>query len=149
LAAARRHYAAALAIYPGIGARLGEANVQKALGDLALREGHRDEALDLLGAALTTYRAIGARLGEAGTYMMLGRATDDVAHFERALALHAEIESAYDVAVDSYYYGLSQRKLGDPQKAASLLSQARDIWRQIGLPAYAQIAQNELDGLGK
>ncbi|MCB9119602.1 MAG: hypothetical protein H6640_07725 [Caldilineaceae bacterium] len=38
LGEARRRYEAALAIYPQIGARLGEANVQKALGDLALRE---------------------------------------------------------------------------------------------------------------
>ena len=148
LAAARRHYEAALAIYPGIGDRLGEANVRKALGILAVREGHLDEALHFLAAALTVYQAIGERLGEAGTYMALGRATDDAAHFERALALHAEIESAYDVAVDSYYYALSQRKRGDQQKAAPLFSQARDIWNRIGLPAYAQIAQDELDSLG-
>jgi len=64
------------------------------------------------------------------------------------LALHAQIQSAYDVAVDSYYYGLSQKKRGDKQKAAALLIQARDIWTQIGLPMYAQIAQDELNGLG-
>ncbi|MBM4458369.1 MAG: hypothetical protein FJ011_11480 [Chloroflexi bacterium] len=148
LAAARRHYEAALAIYPGIGDRLGEANVRKALGILAIKEGHGDEALRLLNAALTSYREIGERLGEAGTYMVLGRATDDAAYFERALALHAQIQSAYDVAVDSYYYGLSQKKRGDKQKAAALLIQARDIWTQIGLPMYAQIAQDELNGLG-
>jgi tetratricopeptide (TPR) repeat protein len=149
LAAARRHYEAALAIYPGIGDRLGEANVRKALGDLALREDDLAAARRHYEAALALYQRVGSLLGEAGTYVGLGRATDDPAYFERALGIHARIKSIYDVAVDSYYYGLLQKRRGDKQKAAALLSQASDIWRRIGLPAYAQIAQDELNGLGE
>ncbi|MBK8796215.1 MAG: hypothetical protein IPM07_07470 [Anaerolineales bacterium] len=62
----------ALAIYPDIGARLGEANVQKALGDLALREADLGEARRRYAAALAIYPDIGARLGEANVQKALG-----------------------------------------------------------------------------
>ena len=139
--------AAALASARRCDDRAGEANVLQALGDLALREADLAAARGHYEAALAIYRQIGGLLGEAATYVGLGRATDDSDYFRRALTIHTRIKSTYDVAVDSYYYGISQKKRGDSSEASTLLTQARDIWYRIGLAPYAQAAQRELDSL--
>jgi tetratricopeptide (TPR) repeat protein len=147
LAAAGEQYRAALADFQAIGSRLGAANTRKALGDLALLDGNPEQAVTSINEAIEAYRQIGSRLGEAGAYVSLGRATDDPNAFERAIAIHTDIQSACDVAVDSYYYGLSMIKLGNPAKATGLLTTASDIWQRIGLLQYAQAAQQVLQQL--
>ena len=147
LGEARRRYESALAIYPQIGARLGEANVLQALGDLALREADLGGARRRYESALAIYPQIGARLAEAAVYIGLGRLTDEEHYFERALAIHAQIRSYYDFAVDSFYFGRSQAKLGNNSRARELLETARKIWVEIGLPSYAQVAQQSLDSI--
>jgi tetratricopeptide (TPR) repeat protein len=146
LAGARPRYEAALALYPQLGDRLGEANVQKALGDLALREGNRELAVTLLQKAIGQYRRISDRLGEATALNVLGKATDNPEYFEQAILLHTQIQSVYGVAVDSYYFGLSQNKLGNHKKAHELLTRAGELWRSIGLEVYAQMAEKQRAG---
>ena len=123
-----------------------QADILKTLGDLALREADLAQARQRYEAALRIYPAIGARLGEAGAYTALGRATDDAQYFERAIQLHEAIRSAYDVAVDKYYFGRSQMKLGNSNRGRALLAEARDIWRSIGLDVYARMAEEAAAG---
>ncbi|MEI6429333.1 MAG: tetratricopeptide repeat protein, partial [Pseudanabaena sp. ELA607] len=64
---ALERYGSALSFYREIGARLGEANTLKAIGDVLQFLDRRTEALERYEAALSFYREIGARLGEANT----------------------------------------------------------------------------------
>jgi tetratricopeptide (TPR) repeat protein len=72
LRASRARLAAALTAALRCRDRGGEANVQKALGDLALREDDLGEARRRYAAALAIYPDIGARLGEANVQQALG-----------------------------------------------------------------------------
>ncbi|MGH3940287.1 MAG: tetratricopeptide repeat protein [Pseudonocardiaceae bacterium] len=74
----------ALPIYRRIGARLGEANAIKALGDVAMAQDRYEDAAEHYGQALPIYRQIGARVGEANT--LLSRARLANATGERGLA---------------------------------------------------------------
>lgn len=73
LPAARMHYEAALAIYPAIGARLGESNVRQGLGNLALAEGYPVQAFEHHRAALEIHEAISNRLGVGSALRYMGR----------------------------------------------------------------------------
>jgi tetratricopeptide (TPR) repeat protein len=104
LGEARVRYAAALAIYPQIGARLGEANVQAALARVELLEGQDDHALHLLGRALDFYQSVNDR---------------------------------YNIAAALANFGLTLRGQDRQEEAAPLLRQAADLFEQIDLPQYA------------
>ncbi|MCB1022450.1 MAG: tetratricopeptide repeat protein, partial [Acidobacteria bacterium] len=69
---AAQRYEDALPIYRNIGARLGEANCVKALGDVARRQARYQDAAQRYEDALPIYRNIGARLGEANTHLSIG-----------------------------------------------------------------------------
>ena len=62
-------------------------------------------------------------------------------------SIEAHIQDTFSVARDAYYYGLSQQKQGQTARAVDLLTQARDLWRQIGLEVYADYAQQALHEL--
>jgi tetratricopeptide (TPR) repeat protein len=97
-------YQQALKIYQEIGARLGEANTLKAIGDVLQFLDRTSEALERYEQALAFYRDIGVReaappehrLGEAYTLKAIGdvlqflkRSSEALERYEQALALRA------------------------------------------------------------
>jgi len=137
-------YAAALELFRAVGDRLGEANVQKALGDLARREDRLGEARKHYEAALAIYQDIGARLGEANTLAGLsrlalreGREEEARALLQQAVDRHVAIDDRYSVAADLGNFGLALREMGRQEEARPYLLQAAEIFAQIGLSELA------------
>ena len=123
---------------------LGEANVQKALGDLALREADLGEARRRYEAALTIYPVIGARLGEANVNLSLGdlcRQTKDPErawrHYLLAQRFCARIQDRYSVARVLYRQGDWHAEQGHAADARGLYVQAIELWSSIGLANLA------------
>jgi tetratricopeptide (TPR) repeat protein len=83
---AERLYEDALPLYRQIGARLGEANVLKARGDVAGRQARYQDAERLYEEALPLYRQIGFRLGEAHVLKARGVVAARQAHYQDARA---------------------------------------------------------------
>ena len=139
----RARYGRALERARSCGDRLGEANVQQALGDLALREDRLGEARKHYEAALAIYPAIGARLGEANTLAGLSRLAlregreEARALLQQAVDLHVAIGSRYSVAADLGNFGLVLRDMGRQEEARPYLLQAAEIFAQIGLSELA------------
>ncbi|GIK75747.1 MAG: hypothetical protein BroJett021_47350 [Chloroflexota bacterium] len=124
--------------------RGGEANVQKALGDLALREDDLGEARRCYEAALAIYPQIGDRLGEANVLAALarvelleGQAERAMILLTRALNFYQSINDRYSIAVALYYFGFDLLRLDRRDDAAPLLLQAAGLFEEIGLPQYA------------
>ena len=141
---ARARYEEALPIYRTIGARLGEANCIKSLGDVHVQLAEYPAGRARYEEALPIYRTIGARLGEAGSYLGLARAGGGPDFYEHATRLHAEIGSSYDVAVDAYYYGLWLRDQERGAEALAQFAQAEEIWRRLGLTGHADTAAQQI-----
>jgi len=140
----RARYGRALERARSCGARLGEANVQQALGDLALREARLGEARKHYEAALAIYPAIGDRLGEANTLAGLsrlalrqGREEEARALLQQAVDRHVAIDDRYGVAADLGNFGLVLRDMGRLEEARPYLLQAAEIFAQIGLSELA------------
>ena len=147
-------YAAALELFRAVGDRLGEANVQQALGDLALREDRLGEARKHYEAALAIYQDIGDRLGEANTLAALsrlalqqGRDEEARALLQQAVDLHAAIGSRYDVAADLGNFGLVLRDLGRLEEARPYLLQAAEMFEVIGLHDRAERHRQAAQGV--
>ncbi len=88
----------ALPIHRQIGDRLGEANVIKALGDVALQQDRYDDAAQHYEQALPIHRQIGDRLGEANTLgsrarlsIATGEREDAGAEMAEAIRIYAAI----------------------------------------------------------
>ncbi|MBE2234268.1 MAG: hypothetical protein IAE85_12315, partial [Anaerolinea sp.] len=91
-------YRAALADFQAIGARLGAANTLSSMGQLALVEGRKVEADQLLAQAVNIYKAIGSRysvpaqIGNyAWTLLRVGRKEEARPYFLQAAELFDEI----------------------------------------------------------
>ncbi len=121
-------YGAALGLYRAVGAKLGEANVLKAMGDVQQFRDERDAALESYGAALGLYRVVGDRLGEANVLKAMG----DVQQFrdERDAALES-----YGAALG--LYRVVGAKLGEANVLVAMgdVQQFRDE-RDAALESY-------------
>ncbi|MBE2240266.1 MAG: NACHT domain-containing protein [Caldilineaceae bacterium] len=144
LRASRARLAAALAAARRCRDRLGEANVQKALGDLALREADLGEARVRYAAALAIYPQIGDRLGEANVLSALARVELLEGNRERslhllgrALGFYQSVNDRYSIAAQLANFGLTLLRQGRREEATPLLHQAADLFAQIDLPQYA------------
>jgi len=131
-------YAAALELFRAVGDQLGEANIQKALGDLALREARLGEARKHYEAALAIYPAIGDRLGEANVQQALGdlalredRLGEARKHYEAALAIYPAIGDRLGEAN-------VQKALGDLALREARLGEARKHY-EAALAIYPAI----------
>ncbi|MEM6427529.1 MAG: tetratricopeptide repeat protein, partial [Cyanobacteria bacterium P01_D01_bin.128] len=85
----------AIELYQATGARLGEANTLKAIGDVLQFQKQTTEALKNYEQAIDLYRATGARLGEANTLQAIG----DVLQFQKQTT---EALKNYEQAIDLY-----------------------------------------------
>ena len=146
LAGARRRYEAALAIYPGIGARLGEANVLQSLGNAWLAEGELGKAYEQYRTALEIHLAINDQLSIAADLCYMGRAAaaaeshaQAVTLFEQGIDLYRRIGELFSQALVLNWQGKSFLALDAQQPALAAWWQARDIARRIGLPLARQL----------
>jgi tetratricopeptide (TPR) repeat protein len=141
-----------LPIYRQIGARLGEANTIKGLGDVALAQSRYQEATERYQQALPTYRQTGDRLGEAHALQGLGGVALQQVRFQEATEHHQQALPIYRQIGDRRGEAQTIQGLGDAalwqsryQEATNHYQQALPIYRQIGNrlgEAYA------LQGLG-
>jgi tetratricopeptide (TPR) repeat protein len=96
--AALARYETAIAIYREVGARLGEANTLKAIGDVLQFLDQRQDALQRYETAIAIYREVGDRLGEANTLKAIGdvlqfldQRQDALQRYETAIAIYREV----------------------------------------------------------
>jgi tetratricopeptide (TPR) repeat protein len=141
----------ALALFRAVGARLGEANTLKAIGDVQQFRKEIDAALDSYQQALALFRAVGDRLGEANTLLALAPFSEESAEevFKIALSLYEDIGDQYSLARGLYYYAQFLAAQGQPDKAIAALEQCRDKFLATNLRDYAAAVQqaiNELSG---
>ncbi|MDW8215393.1 MAG: tetratricopeptide repeat protein, partial [Roseiflexaceae bacterium] len=145
--AALESYQQALRLFREIGAKLGEANVRKAIGDVQQFRKETSAALESYQQALRLFREIGAKLGEANVLAALSclRLDDDPADsrrlLEQALALRRAIGSVYDEAVDLGNYGIALLQRGRGAEALPYLERARDLFASRGLTQQAEQAE--------
>ncbi len=151
---AQNHYDAALGLYQQVGARLGQANVLKAIGDVQNFRDERDAALRSYHQALELYRAVGDRLGEANTIMSRadvldgqGQTEQALADYEQAMKLYRAIGDEYSVARALYYLGQLHLRHNNTAAARAAFQQAIAIFNARGLPDIAAIVQRALDEL--
>ncbi len=139
--AALESYTQALALFRAVGARLGEANTRKAIGDVQQFRKEIDAALDSYTQALALFRAVGDRLGEANTLLSMARMESEPEagrdRFEQALALYRAIGDAYSVARGLYYYALYLLEQGQKAEAIPLLEQSARLFEERGLSQAA------------
>jgi tetratricopeptide (TPR) repeat protein len=135
----RRRLESALACARRCGARLGEANVQKALGDLLLREADWKGARERYEAALASYRQIGDRLGEANALRALGnlarvegQVEDAIQRCSEAAAIYQAINDRLGLAGALVYLARTLRAAGQPAQAALYSEAALSLLRAIG-----------------
>jgi CHAT domain len=127
-----------------LGAKLGEANVLRALGDVQQFRADWDAALESYAAALTLYRAVGAKLGEANVLAAQSRLLIDSdyaqsqALLNQALELRRAIASVYGEAVDLFNYGLVLTQRERNAEALPYLRGARELYASRGLEAQVQ-----------
>ena len=109
-----------------IGARLGQANTLKAIGDVLRFRDQYDQALEHYHRALDLFQAVGARLGQANTLKAIG----DVLNFRKDL----------DQALEHYHRALDLfQAVGDRLGQANTLAAMSRLALQQGKDAQAQI----------
>ncbi len=118
--------------------RGGEANVQKALGDLALREDDLGEARRRYESALAIYPQIGARLGEANVQKALGDLALREADLGEARRRYESALAIYPQIGDRLGEANVQKALGDLALREADLGEARRRY-ESALAIYPQI----------
>jgi tetratricopeptide (TPR) repeat protein len=142
--------AAALASARRCNDQTGEANVRKALGDLALREADLAAARRHYEAALAIYPGIGDRLGEANVRKGLGNlalAQNDpqeaFTSYRAALEAHQAIGDRLGMGADLGYMARAARAAGAGEQAVLLDAEAVNTFRSIGDQLGQALALND------
>ena len=133
-----------LALFRAVGDRLGEANTQRAIGDVHSFRQENDAALETYQQALALFRAVGDRLGEANTLAAQGmlyvleqseKANDLL---DQAIAIYQHIGDRYSVPAQIGNFGWALLRMGENERACPYLLRAADLFEQIGLLDYAE-----------
>jgi tetratricopeptide (TPR) repeat protein len=102
---AAERYEAALKLFTQIDAKLGQANTQKSLGDLAMRVADLRQAAERYEAALKLFTQIDAKLGQANTLVGLGDLQDRqdkpeqaMQSYQMALGIYTQMSDRYSIA---------------------------------------------------
>ena len=134
----------ALDLFRAVGARLGEANVLQAIGDVQQFRKEMDAALASYAQALDLFRAVGARLGEANVLSSLGQlyVLEESEKAEEllneAIVIYQDIGSYYSVAAQIGNFGWTLLRLGALDRARPYLFQAAKLFENMGLLDYAE-----------
>ncbi|MBK9712490.1 MAG: CHAT domain-containing protein [Kouleothrix sp.] len=141
---------ATLAAARRLGDRLGEANVQKALGDVQQFRDERDAALESYAAALTLFRAVGSKLGEANVLAAQSRLLIDADPeqsallLDRAITQYAAIGAVFSVGAALGNYGIALLGRARSAEASSYLQRAREIFAQVHAEQYVAMMDDLL-----
>jgi tetratricopeptide (TPR) repeat protein len=121
-----------------VGARLGEANTLKAIGDLQQFRDDRDAALTSYNQALKLFRDVGARLGEANTLKAIGiqqldqgEGKDGLETMQAALNLYEQIGAKSGQANIYWELGTRLANNGALQEAEPLIAQAAALGNEF------------------
>ncbi|MEM1293035.1 MAG: tetratricopeptide repeat protein, partial [Cyanobacteria bacterium P01_H01_bin.162] len=144
-----KHYEQALALYQATGARLGEANTLRALGDVEQFLKRSQEALKHYEQALALYQATGDRLGEANVLQEFGKMAKDS---RKSLAFLQQAQSLYEAIGDRYsqcrnlvnFLADAQLAMGQRAEAICSLHRAADLALGSEYAFLAERAQNKL-----
>ncbi|MBI5650683.1 MAG: tetratricopeptide repeat protein [Chloroflexi bacterium] len=125
-------------LFRSVGARLGEANVLQAIGDVQQFRKDNDAALKSYAQALELFRSVGDRLGEANVLQAIGdvqqfRDERDAAlkSYAQALELFRSVGARLGEA--NVLKAIGQLNLlDDPKRADDLLNQALSTYEVIG-----------------
>ncbi|MBI5704182.1 MAG: tetratricopeptide repeat protein [Chloroflexi bacterium] len=133
------YYNEALKLFEEIGAKLGEANVLQAIGDVQQFRDERDAALESYQKALGLFREIGDRLGEANVLKAIGdvqqfRDERDAAleSYQKALGLYSEIGAKLGEANVLQAIGDVQQFRKQVDAALESYQKARGLYSEIG-----------------
>jgi tetratricopeptide (TPR) repeat protein len=151
---AERLYGEALALYRQMGARLGEAKVLQARGEVARMQARYEEAERLYGEALALYRQMGDRLGEANVLKARGDAARLQARYEDAerlygdaLPLYRQIGDRLGEASCLFRMGrLARATQGTGEEARRLFTEAARIFTAMGNTEWARVASEAAAG---
>ncbi|MFZ5887088.1 MAG: tetratricopeptide repeat protein, partial [Chloroflexota bacterium] len=132
--AALESYQKALGLYSEIGAKLGEANVLQAIGDVQQFRDERDAALESYQKALGLYSEIGDRLGEANTLQSMGKLAiqnakdqegfqEGMKILQTAMGIYEEIEDKVGQINILMFLVQIMAAMGENEKAAEIANQ--------------------------
>ncbi len=146
-AEAKYHALAALDLARDLEQPAAEANTQKALGDLGLREADLKGARARYEAALPIYQAIGARLGEANALRGFGyacmQANDPagaVEFYRQAAEIHRAINDRYNLVLDLLLLASPTRNTAPWQEVAQTLQEAALLADETDIAALREAA---------
>lgn len=120
----------------------------QAMGDVLQFRGDRDGALAHYADALKLFRAIGAQRGEANVLAAQGQLflPDNLTRanelLNQAIEIYSKIGSHYSIPAQIGNFGWKLWRLDEKQKAKPYLTQAADLFEQIGLLDYAERHRN-------
>jgi tetratricopeptide (TPR) repeat protein len=137
-------YAKAQQLFEQVGAKLGQANVLKAIGDVQYFRKEIEAALASYAKAQQLFEQVGAKLGQANVYLALGRLKNDAADFEMAIQLYEQIRDGYSIARGKFYYAISLAESGEIERAKLLLAEARPLWAAIQFDQGVQLIDGQL-----
>jgi tetratricopeptide (TPR) repeat protein len=137
-------YERALQLFTEVKAKLGQANVLKAIGDVQSFRKEMDAALQSYERALQLFTEVKAKLGQANVYLALGQLKDNPGDFERAIQLYEQIRDGYSIARGKFYYAISLAESGEIERAKLLLAEARPLWAAIQFDQGVQLIDGQL-----
>ncbi|MGE0684898.1 MAG: hypothetical protein AB7P69_28800, partial [Candidatus Binatia bacterium] len=121
----------ALSLATAAGAKLGQANVLQAIGDVQSFRDDKEAALASYDQALRLFTEVGAKLGQANVYLAQGQLQNDVSLLDRALGLYEKIGDRYSGARCKVFLGVLCLQNGDRERGVRLLVEARETCEQI------------------
>ena len=141
------YYNEALKLFKDIGAKLGEANVRKSIGDVQQFRKELNAALESYNEALKLFKDIGDRLGEANVLQAIGdvqqfRDERDAAleSYNEALKLFKDIGDRLGEANVLQSHGKLLIFSQKPEEGLKMLQDALNIYEEIdSIPSQANI----------
>lgn len=139
-------------LYVEVGDELGLANVILKQAELASARGRMEDAAEMSRDVLARYERLGVVQGQGHALVSLGnsllrlrRCDEAYAAFDDAGKRHAQVKDRQGRA--NAFVGMAQARLvaGDCKEGSKLVSQARDIYAELGNPA-GQAVILELEG---
>jgi tetratricopeptide (TPR) repeat protein len=129
----------ALALFQQVGAKLGQANVLKAIGDVQSFRDDKDAALASYDQALGLFQQVGAKLGQANVLRAIGdvqsfRKEMDaaLASYDQALGLFQQVGAKLGQANVLTAIGDVQSFRDDKDAALASYNQALGLFQQVG-----------------
>lgn len=129
-----------LALARQVGARVGEANVLKAIGDVQQFRKESEAAMQSYRQALDLFRQVGDRLGEANVLLATGDLSRRSQDYAQAWQCYMQAQNHYTTIGDVYSQARALYRMGDVlvdqqrnSEAIPLYEEAMTRWRSIGM----------------